>query len=95
MVKFVNQPKEDYSSLQKRKLPYPYPYKTKLKSVQNFEMEPLREHGQSVNSFFKNKIGHKIKNLITVFSGASLQWKYLFLDLFNVNSVLNTNCKIF
>ena len=63
MVKFVNQPKEDYSSLQKRKLPYPYPYKTKLKSVQNFKMEPLREHGQSVNSFFKNKIGHKIKKI--------------------------------
>ena len=73
MVKFVNQPKEDCSSLQKHKLPHPYPYKTKLKSVQDFKMEPLREHGQSVNSFFKNKIGNKIKNLITVFSVASVQ----------------------
>jgi len=67
MVKFVNKPKEDCSSLQKRKLPYPYPYKTNLKSVQNFKMEPLREHGQCVNSFFKNEIGHKIQNVITVF----------------------------
>ena len=45
MVKFVDQPKEDCSSLQKGKLLYPYPYKTKLKSVQNPKMEPLREHG--------------------------------------------------